>query len=996
MLVLHAGIREPGALFDEAEDGAGRPRPRRGGGVAVHPRQARRRALRSTLGWFLGSRWPARPEKAEAILRLPVEGEVPLPSRAAPGETAGPRAPFRVEGYQAPLRDCLDLLRGPPEPREPLVAWGDSVLMRLALGTLAEEVLDRRALAPSLEPATRGKGWRARWRARVPVGAEDPQGRLADGAPGCWFAEGNGDRRARLARQLDLVVDAAARTRLAGARPAEVGGAAGLLAEALVGEDAELHGHVPGLVELVRTLEAEHLAATDPPRAAWRTLLRVLEPVEPGDPWGLEPMAQARAEPSLRLGPRELSEPDRATRVLLRRVSADPRPVLAADLARLGLQDPALAGWGGEPSIRALDPGELLRVLEALAPRQVELDVTLEVPAWWTRRSRSLGWHAELAPVEMGVEVHDRFGMEALTRFRLVLAMGGEPLSEEELRRLAELQAPLVRFRGHWVELDAASLAAARAAVEGPPPAGEANLAEALRLAAGLEAGPGGLPVEACSGEDWVAGLLEPGAPAPAWEEPPGLEAELRPYQREGVAWLESREARGVGACLADDMGLGKTLQVIALVLREPTTGPTLVVCPLSVLGNWERELARFAPELAVHVHHGPARVAGARLAAEAGAASLVLTTYDTLARDHGDLGQVRWHRVVLDEAQNVKNPRTRRARALRSLRSSRRLALTGTPLENRLLELWTLMDFLNPGLLGSRKAFRRLLAGPIEREADGDALARLRRLVGPFLLRRRKDDPGILPELPPKLEQTWACPLTREQAGLYRAVTQDMLEQVEQAEGMARRGLVLGALTRLKQICNHPAHFLGQGRADPARSGKLARFAELAEEIFEAGEKLLVFTQYRAWGELLRDFLKESFAGPVPFLHGGVARARRDKLVHRFQEDPAVRVLLVSLRAGGTGLNLTAAAHVLHFDRWWNPAVEDQATDRAHRIGQDRPVQVHRLVTRGTLEERIDQLLREKRELAQRVLAPGEAGWSELGLAELRELVALAPGAWA
>jgi SNF2 family DNA or RNA helicase len=437
-------------------------------------------------------------------------------------------------------------------------------------------------------------------------------------------------------------------------------------------------------------------------------------------------------------------------------------------------------------------------------------------------------------------------------------------------------------------------------------------------------------------------------------------------------------------------MGLGKTAQLIATVLADRVDGPTLVVCPVSVLGNWANELERFAPELTVLVHHGPERCRDEGFAELAAAHDVVLTTYALVSRDVEQLSDTTFARVVLDEAQQVKNSGTRQARAVARLRADRRIALTGTPVENRLSELWSLMQVLNPGLLGSLHSFKGRFAAPIERDHDPDATALLRRITTPFVLRRLKTDRSIIDDLPDKIEQTERCVLTREQATLYQAVVADLLEAAEGAEGIERRGLVLAGITKLKQVCNHPAHLLGDGSPLPHRSGKLTRVEELLDEILAAGDKVLCFTQYAQWGELVRAHLTRRYGIEPLWLHGGVARRSRDKLVAQFAEPDGPPIFLLSLKAGGTGLNLTSAAHVIHLDRWWNPAVEDQATDRAYRIGQRRTVHVHKLVSAGTIEERIDAMITDKRALAERVVGAGDQWLTELSTDDLRDVIEL------
>jgi SNF2 family DNA or RNA helicase len=458
----------------------------------------------------------------------------------------------------------------------------------------------------------------------------------------------------------------------------------------------------------------------------------------------------------------------------------------------------------------------------------------------------------------------------------------------------------------------------------------------------------------------------------------------LRPYQERGLAWLAEMADLGVGGVLADDMGLGKTIQVLALhLLRRDRERPTLVVCPASVLANWEREAARFAPSVATRRFHGPRRDLDGLVGNE-----IVVVTYGVVRRDVESLAAVDWGLVVADEAQAVKNPHSRTARALRRIHGDARFALTGTPVENRLTELWAILDWTTPGLLGPLDRFRTEVALPIERYQDDEAADRLRRVVRPFLLRRKKSDPTIAPDLPPKTETDRVVPLTAEQAALYRAVTDEVLAQIETAKGMARRGLVLKLLTALKQVCNHPAHYLGQDGPLEGRSGKLDGVTELLEIVTAEDEAALVFTQYVTMGHLLQGHL-EGRGLRTSFLHGGLTIGAREEMVARFQAGEA-DAFVISLRAGGTGINLTRATHVVHYDRWWNPAVEDQASDRAWRIGQTRPVEVHRLICEGTVEDRIATLLNTKRDLADAVVGAGEGWISELDDDELAELVQL------
>ncbi len=575
------------------------------------------------------------------------------------------------------------------------------------------------------------------------------------------------------------------------------------------------------------------------------------------------------------------------------------------------------------------------------------------------------------------------FSLESLLEFRWQLTLGGEALDADEIAELAEAKRPLVRLRGRWVTLDPVLLERLRR-----PPRMRMRAMEALGavLAGSAEIDGETIPVVAQGPLAGIAERITNIAAAPAQlGPPPGLLATLRPYQQRGVAWLAAMCDIGLGGCLADDMGLGKTIQVIALHLhrREVKAGPMLVVCPASLLGTWEREVVRFAPGTPVRRYHG-----GGRHLRDVADDEIVLVTYGVVLRDSAELAAQNWGLVVADEAQHAKNPLSRTARELRGIPAPARIALTGTPVENRLSELWAILDWTTPGLLGHLETFTRRVAVQVERYRDPEATARFAALIRPFLLRRRKSDPGIAPELPPKTETDQFVPLSAEQVTLYEAVVRETMAAIATKQGIERAGLVFKLLTSLKQICNHPAHYLKQPGPLAGRSGKLAAFDELLDVIMAAGESMLVFTQYTQMATLLQQHL-DARGIPSLFLHGGIPVRRREEMVEEFQAGKAP-VFLLSLKAGGTGLTLTRANHVLHYDRWWNPAVEDQATDRAYRIGQDHPVQVHRLIAEGTLEDRIAALLEKKRDLAEAVIGSGERWIAELSDAELSELVSL------
>lgn len=574
------------------------------------------------------------------------------------------------------------------------------------------------------------------------------------------------------------------------------------------------------------------------------------------------------------------------------------------------------------------------------------------------------------------------FESEELLQFRWQLAIGGDPLTEGEMDALAEAHRPVVRLRDSWVLVDPALVRKAR-----KRELGLLDPVDALSVALTGTAEVDGETVEALPVGALAALRDRLTAGVRPADAPPGLHATLRDYQLRGLAWLDLMTSLGLGGCLADDMGLGKTITVIALHLKRARTAPTLVVCPASLLGNWQREITRFAPGVPVRRFHGPDRTL------DDTDGGFVLTTYGTMRSTAPALAEHTWGMVVADEAQHVKNPYSATAKALRTIPTPARVALTGTPVENNLSELWALLDWTTPGLLGPLKSFRARHARAVENGEDEEAVTRLARLVRPFLLRRKKSDPGIVPELPPKTETDHPVPLTREQAALYEAVVRESLLAIETAQGIARRGLVLKLLTSLKQVCDHPALYLKEETVAPAaglaaRSGKLALLDELLDTVLAEDGSALVFTQYVGMARLIAAHLAAR-AVPVELLHGGTPVPDRERMVDRFQEG-ATPVLVLSLKAAGTGLNLTRAGHVVHFDRWWNPAVEEQATDRAYRIGQTQPVQVHRLITEGTVEDRIAEMLESKRALADAILGSGESALTELTDHELSDLVSL------
>ncbi|HET6452160.1 MAG TPA: DEAD/DEAH box helicase, partial [Spirochaetia bacterium] len=649
---------------------------------------------------------------------------------------------------------------------------------------------------------------------------------------------------------------------------------------------------------------------------------------------------------------------------------------------------------------------EAYRFLQEV-PLYAESGLLVRLPDWWTRRSRPQ------VAVRIGSQARSLLGADAVLDFRVETVVGGAALTQAEVRQLLAGSDGLVFLKGQWVEVDHARLSEAlehwKRLEERVGPGG-VSFAEGMRLLAGAPTelaeavGPDAASWTFVDAGPWLKDVLsrlrapekiEAGRTA-ADRGAVGLSATLRHYQETGVRWLRLLAGLGLGACLADDMGLGKTLQVLALLLllRKEKAGPSLLVLPASLLANWKAEIERFTPELrAVFLHpsFGPSAGAGARTAGpppNIDTADVVLTSYGMLDRQP-ELEARTWALVVLDEAQAIKNPGARQTKAVKRLRARARIALTGTPVENRLSDLWSLFDFLCPGLLGSASRFKQF-AKELEKR-DGERYAPLRRLVQPYILRRLKTDRSVVADLPDKTVVPAYCGLTKVQAALYKSVVDDLADALQTKEGMKRRGLILATLLKLKQVCNHPSQLRGDDGWAPEESGKFARLREIAEEIASRQGRVLVFTQFRETTEPLASFLAGLFGRTGLVLHGQTPVKERQELVKAFQADDGPPFFVLSLKAGGVGLNLTAASHVIHFDRWWNPAVENQATDRAFRIGQKRNVLVHTFVCRGTVEEKIDQLITEKMALARDLIEGGaESTLTEMPDEELMKTVAL------
>ncbi|MFN4279919.1 DEAD/DEAH box helicase [Thermosynechococcus sp.] len=733
-------------------------------------------------------------------------------------------------------------------------------------------------------------------------------------------------------------------------------------------------------------------------RPQWRLALQLIPPDTGDGDWRLAFGLQTEGETDTMLAAAEIWQCPQESLLYQGQVLLQPQETLLRGLGLASriyrpldrsLQEPSPVGL-------TLQTAEVYAFLQSAISPLEQQGVAVILPPSLRRNSAQhrlgLKMIATLPPTATG-----GLSVESLMQFQWQLQLGQHPLSAADFEQLRRQEIPLVYLKGEWVLLRPQEIKAAQEFLRSPQES-HLSLADTLRIATGETVTVAKLPILGLDANDALQALLDSLTSKQALEPVPTPKefcGELRPYQARGVAWLSFLERWRLGACLADDMGLGKTIQLLAFLLHLKETGraywPTLLICPTSVLGNWLRECQKFAPTLRAYVHHGSDRPKGKAFLRKVETHDLILTSYALLQRDRATLQQVSWQHLVLDEAQNIKNANTQQAQAVRELAAQFRIALTGTPLENRLLELWSIMDFLHPGYLGNRTYFQHRYVRPIERYGDTTSLNALRTAVQPFILRRLKTDRSILQDLPEKQEMLVYCGLTLEQMQLYSAVVEDSLAVIETSKGIQRRGHILATLTKLKQICNHPAQYLKQEDYHPDRSGKLQRLIEMLQELQEVGDRALVFTQFAEFGHHLKTYLEGILKQEVFFLSGRTPKAQRELMVERFQHDPeAPTVFILSLKAGGVGLNLTRANHVFHYDRWWNPAVENQASDRAFRIGQTRNVQIHKFVCTGTLEEKIHDQIEQKKALAEMIVSSGEHWLTELNLDQLRQLLTL------
>ncbi|MEH7126499.1 DEAD/DEAH box helicase [Bacillus sp. JJ1773] len=722
--------------------------------------------------------------------------------------------------------------------------------------------------------------------------------------------------------------------------------------------------------------------------------LKLEEPAEMDDSWELSIFLRGKKEPDLLVDLHDYTNYPRGWRKYEEAITKEQERWLNVF--------PWLKGDGGVTT--RLTEDEAWTFLTEASETLLSLGIEILLPSWWlAMKNASLKVKARLK----GQSTSHRpsfVGLQAMLDYDWRISMNGVDLSEDEFNSMVEEKRRLVYIRGRWIKLDPGFVRQIQDLMKKAEKEGlhvrdlieQELLADESEQEDELENPKAFARIQIEMNRQWkqMVKQLRDTKDIPLVEVPAAFQGELRPYQKLGMSWLLFLRKYGFGACLADDMGLGKTIQLISYLLKvkeeEADSGPALIICPTSVLGNWQKEIERFAPELNVYLHYGGNRSKSEEFVEKASAADVVLTSYGLTALDVEDFESVKWGSISIDEAQNIKNAQTKQSKAVRRLKGKHHIALTGTPMENRLSELWSIFDFTNHGYLGSMGQFQKRFVLPIEKDDNKEKVGQLQAFIRPFLLRRTKRDEEVALNLPDKLEQKEYCPLTAEQASLYEQLVKDTFEQIESLSAFERKGLILQMLSRLKQLCNHPALYLKEEKPSKVieRSAKLEKLNELVESVLDQGESCLIFTQYIEMGNIIRGMIKKRFGVEVPFLNGSVPKNERDRMIEQFQSGK-FPVFLLSLKAGGTGLNLTAANHVIHYDRWWNPAVENQATDRAYRIGQKRFVHVHKMICTGTLEEKIDAMLEKKQSLNDQIIQ-SESWITELSTDELRDLVFL------
>ncbi|MCY4529766.1 MAG: DEAD/DEAH box helicase [Chloroflexi bacterium] len=1037
MIILHAGESKGTLVLWGEASMAPRVRPpsrrrRRSSGASasLHPFAARADGLSGALKETGLSLKPAAKRACHVTAWLPTKGDRPIPSSSLIAEPPRSRAKTKlaawaVPAYRLSAEEAVELLcvsAGRRTLAAGVIVGPDLAYWAEAL-RFAGSIVARQQYLPGL--TADGDEVRATWDP-VFVGADAERlAGLPRRMPAVARALSEPDATApperpsteALRRFVATLTDHLVRTAVSDTSPAarhrrnrpSFDSVHDSWLHALMSKDGAVVGDASDLAHLAAQVREWRRPIAVSASSPFRLCFRLEEPEDVAEiamaddgtvdeAWYVRYLLQPHDDPSLLIPVEEAWKAGGQKLAALMRNGSNVREFLLSSLGQASgicpsitasLENARLAGY----SLDAAKAHEFLTE-EAIALEQAGYGVML--PAWWTRKGTKVRLAVQARAKSPKMQGGSGLHLETIVQFDWEVALGGQKLTLRELEALVRMKAPLVRVRGQWVEVSSQEI---QTAIDFWEKKGteEASVRDIIQMALGVKDAPQGFDFNGVRATGWIGKLLKQLDGQAEFKElasPRGFSGTLRPYQTRGYSWLSFLRQWGLGACLADDMGLGKTVQTLALIQRDwraKGKRPVLLVCPTSVVNNWEKEAARFTPRLPVLVHHGPDRKRGAAFKKEAGKHAIVVSSYGLVHRDIKFLKDVPWGGVVLDEAQNIKNPETKQARAARSLEADYRVALTGTPVENNVGDLWSIMEFLNPGFLGSESEFKRKFFVPIQAERDPSAAERLKRITGPFILRRLKTDRSIISDLPEKLETKVFCSLTKEQASLYASVLKETEEALQDAEGIQRKGLILGTLSKLKQVCNHPAQLLGDNSSIAGRSGKVVRLTEMLEEVTEVGDRALVFSQFAEMGGLLQRHMQETFGLEALFLHGGVPKRQRDRMVERFQsEGGGPPIFILSLKAGGTGLNLTSANHVFHFDRWWNPAVENQATDRVFRIGQVRNVQVHKFICAGTLEEKIDEMIERKKAVAEKVVGAGEGWLTELSNDDLKDVLAL------
>ena len=1033
MIVLHAGALEDRFLLWGEEPSEGEVR-------VPSQKQANKRPSQPLSYPFdtgfvdlasilkeAGFHLKARKSRIESVLAwIPTQGRNPIASSPLIAERLASRAkvrlaPWLIDTLPLSPAECVDLLSACYKHQTlgaGIIVGADVVFWSKAL-TFAGALVARQRYLPSL--ARQERGYRAFWEPIFTGEDATHLAALAEAMPAIGRALSplvdqsppSVPRSSLLKAFITTMVDHLIRSSIVDRALPEQRGAKRALESshdawlyALQALDDTVVGDKAELAELDAQVRAWHRPIVISAASPLRLCFRLEEPTvgtnnhsadAAADEWHMRYLLQAYDDPSLLVPLDDVWKAKAGKVAALKHYRVDVTEHTLSSLGQAARLCPDISTSlnDARPSGYVLDTIAAYKFLTETASVLEQNGFGVLLPAWWTGKGTKTRLAVRASVKSPAMRAGSGLSLKKVIQFNWQLALGGRKLTQRELEALARIKAPLVRLRGQWVEMNASEIQEAIKFWKNKAPE-KTTVRDLIQIALGAKDAPGGFDFAGIKATGWVGKLLKQLDGKDEFNElepPAAFVGTLRPYQLRGYSWLHFLRQWGLGACLADDMGLGKTIQTLALIQHDWEAGidrPALLVCPTSVVNNWQKEAARFTPKLPVLVHHGADRVRGEAFANKARRQAMVISSYGLLQRDIESLRKVEWAGVILDEAQNVKNSETKRARAARAIPADYRIALTGTPVENNVGDLWSIMEFLNAGFLGTLTAFKRNFFIPIQVQRDADAAERLKRVTGPFILRRLKTDRSIISDLPDKLEMKVYCSLTKEQASLYAAVLKDVEQTLNSAVGIERKGLILATLSKLKQVCNHPAQFLGDNSRLTKRSGKLDRLTEMLEEIIAVDDRALVFTQFAEMGKLLKRHLQEIFGYEIPFLYGGVTKKKRDQMIDRFQDKDGPPLFILSLKAGGTGLNLTGANHVFHFDRWWNPAVENQATDRAFRIGQTKNVQVHKFICAGTLEEKIDEIIERKREIANTVVGTGEGWLTELSNSQIKDLFAL------